>query len=88
VPVGSAAVSGDEDPAGVWIFFLADLLPPFFDGVDGEDRRVVVDSDGDPGAVVGQVIDPVGYGFAVSLTGEVVGGDFDWFAFGCHSLPA
>ena len=79
--VGSAAVGGDEDPAGVGVFFFADLLPPFFDGGYGEDRRVVVDADRDPGAVVGQVVDPIGYGFAVSLAGEVVGGHLDWFAF-------
>lgn len=79
--VGSAAVGGDEDPAGVGVFFFTDLLPLFFDGGYGEDRRVVVDADRDPGAVVGQVVEPVGYGFAVSLAGEVVGGHLDWFVF-------
>ncbi len=49
VSVGSAAVGGDddeeEDPAGAGVLFFADLLPPFFDGGYGEDRRVVVDAD-------------------------------------------
>ena len=79
--VGSAAVGGDEDPVSVGVFFFADLFPPFFDGGYGEYRRVVVDADRDPGAVVGQVVDPVGYCFAVSLAGEVVGRYLDWLAF-------
>jgi hypothetical protein len=58
--VGSAAVGCDENPAGVGVFFLAQLLPPFVDGGYSEDRRVVVDTDRDPSAVFGQVIDPVG----------------------------
>jgi len=40
----------------------------------------VVDTDRDPGTVIGQVIDSVGNGFAVGLTGEVVSGHLDWFA--------
>jgi hypothetical protein len=58
-------------------YFLADLLPPFFDGDYGEYRRIVADANRDPGAVVGQVVNPVGYCFAVSLAGEVVGGYLD-----------
>jgi hypothetical protein len=37
VSVGSAAVGGDEEPAGVGVFFLTHLLPPFLDGGDSED---------------------------------------------------
>lgn len=39
----------------------------------------MVDADGDPGAVVGEVVDSVGDGFAVSLIGKIVCGDVDWF---------
>jgi hypothetical protein len=42
VSVGSATVGGDEDPAGVGVLLLAELLPPFIDGSYGEDRRVIV----------------------------------------------
>ncbi len=77
VSVRSAVVGGDENPAGVGVFFFTHLLPPFFDSGDGEDRRVVVDTDRDPGAVVGQVVDPVWNCFAVSLTGEVIDGHLD-----------
>ena len=74
VPIGSAAVGGDEQPPGVRVFLPPHLLPPFFDGGHREDRGVVVDADGDPGAVVGEVVDPVGDGLAVGQVGEVVGG--------------
>jgi hypothetical protein len=60
VSVGSAAVGCDEDSAGVGILLFAHVLPPLFDGGDGEDRGVMVDAHGDPGAVVSQVVDSVG----------------------------
>jgi hypothetical protein len=75
--VGSATVGGDENPAGLGVLLLADLSPPFVDGGHGENRRVVVDADRDPGAVIGHGIDPIGNCFAVSLAGEVVGGHLD-----------
>ena len=56
--VGSATVGGDENPAGVGVLYLADLSPPFVDGGHGENRRVVVDADREPGAVIGHVVDP------------------------------
>lgn len=80
VSVGSAAVGGDEDSAGVRIFLFAHALPPFVDGGDGEDRCVMVDTHGDPGAVVDQVVDSVGNGLTVGLVGEIIGGHLDGFA--------
>ncbi len=41
----------------------------------------MVDADRNPGAIIVQVVDPVGYGFALGLAGEVVGGHLNWFAF-------
>ena len=76
--VGPTTVGGDEDSACVGIFLLTHVSPPFFDGGDGEDRCVMVDSHRDPGAVVGEVVDPVGNGFAVGLIGEVIGRNLDW----------
>jgi hypothetical protein len=73
VSVGSAAVGRDKDSAGVGIFFFAHVLPPLFDGGDGKDRGVMVDAHGDPGAVVGQVVDPIGDGFTVGLIEEIIG---------------
>jgi len=70
VSVGSASVGGDEYPAGAGVFFLAHLLPPFVDGGDGEDRRVVVDADRDPGVVLRQVVDPVGTCFPSAWLGN------------------
>lgn len=52
-------VADDDFQSGVGDIFPTHVLPPFFDGGNGEDRGVMVDSDGDPGAVVGQVIDSV-----------------------------
>ena len=78
--VGSAAVGCDEDSAGVRIFLFAHTLPPFADGGDGEDRCVMVNSHGDPGAVVGQVVDSVGNGLTIGLIGKIIGGNLDGFA--------
>lgn len=46
----------------------------------------MVDADRDPGAVVGEVVHAVGDGFAFCQLGEVVGGDFYWFAGGLPFL--
>jgi len=82
VSVGSAAVGGDEDSAGVGVFLFAHVLPPLVDRGDGEHCGVVVDAYGDPGAVIGQVVDSIGNGFAVGLFGEVIGGHLDRFTLG------
>jgi hypothetical protein len=37
VSVGSAAIGGDEDSAGVGVFLFAHVLPPLVDRGDGED---------------------------------------------------
>lgn len=79
VAIGASTVGGDEDPLGIWISVLAHLLPPFIDGSDSEDRRVVIDTDRHPGAIIGQVVHTVWNGFAVSLAGEIIGGHLDWF---------
>ncbi len=74
VSVRSAAVGGEEKSSRVRVFLGSHLSPPFLDGGDREDRRVVVDADRDPGAVVGDVVHAVGDGFTLGLVGEVVGG--------------
>lgn len=80
MPVGSSTVGGDEDTAGFGILFLTHLLPPFFDGSNGEYRCIMVDADRHPGTVISQVIDAIGNGFTLGLAREVVGRHFDWFA--------
>jgi hypothetical protein len=67
VAVESAAICGDKDPAGVRIFLFAHVLPPLVDRGDREDRGVMVDAYGYPGAVVGQVVDSMRNGLAVGL---------------------
>lgn len=84
VSVESVAIGGDEDPATVGVFLFAGVLPPLVDRGDREDRGVMVDAYGYSGAVVGQVVDSIRNGRAVSLLGEVIGGHLDRFACGCH----
>ena len=88
VSVGSATVGGDENPAGVGVFLFTHVLPPLGDRGDGEDRGVVVDAYGDPGAVVGQVVDSIRNGLAIGLLGEVIGGHLDRFALGMPFLAS
>lgn len=59
-------------------YFSYHALPPFFDSGSSEDRCVMVNAYGDPGAVVGQVVDSVGNRFTVSLSGEIIRGHVDW----------
>src|SRR5205807_6474393 len=67
VSVGSATIGSDEDPAGIGIFLLAHALPPLLDSSDGKYRGVVIDAHGDPGAVVGHIVDSVGDCFTVGF---------------------
>jgi hypothetical protein len=42
----------------------------------------VIDADGHPCIVFGQIVDSVGNGFAVGLPRKVVGGYLDWLTTG------
>jgi hypothetical protein len=55
LPVRSAAVGSDEQPSRVGVLGLSHLFPPLLDGGDREDGGVVIDTDGHPGAVIGDV---------------------------------
>src|SRR5829696_7412212 len=70
-PPPSAA---DEQPSRVGVLGLSHLFPPLLDGGDREDGGVVIDTDGHPGAVIGDVVDAVWDGLALGQAGEVVGG--------------
>jgi hypothetical protein len=87
VSVRSAAVGGDEDSCGVGVFLLSHGVPPWFDGGHGEHGGVVVHADRHPGAVVAEVVDPVGDRRALCRVGEVVGGHLHRLAGGLP-LPA
>ena len=54
--VAAARVRSDEDSLRVRVALAADAAPPFRDGGDGEPGRVVVDTDVDEAAVVGDVV--------------------------------
>src|SRR5262249_35177745 len=62
------------DSSGVRVFLLANLAPPGGDGRYREHGCVVINSDGYPCAVVGNVVDAVGYCFAIRFR-KVVGGN-------------
>ena len=64
VAVGSAAVSGDQQPAGVRVGLAADQVPPSADGGGGESCGVVIGTDRDEPFVGGEVVDAVGDRFA------------------------
>ena len=84
VAVGAAGIGGDQEPVGAGEPCPAHLVPPS-DGLDRELGGVCDVTDTDPAFVVGQVVDPIGDGFAVrtqSAVGEVVHVDSIEFAFG------
>jgi len=58
--VAAAAISGDQQAAGIGIALAPHQLPPASDGVDRESRGVVVDAHAHPAGVAGDIVDPIG----------------------------
>src|SRR5271165_6462896 len=57
--VAAAAIGRDQETSRIGIAGLAEPLPPATDALDGECRRIGVDSDTDPTLVGGDVVDPI-----------------------------
>src|SRR3954454_5624915 len=70
--VGPAAISRDKQPGGGGIALPPHLFKPAADGVDRELGGVAGDANAHPTAVIGQVIDAVGYHFAKVFLCEVM----------------
>src|SRR5262249_36009659 len=85
VPVRSTTIGRDEDSAGAGVFLLAHLAPPFLDSRDSEYRCVVIDAHRHPGAIAGQIVNPVGDRFPLGIVREVISGHLDrlplWMPF-------
>src|SRR5271165_509391 len=73
--VAAAAIGRDQETSRIGIAGLAEPLPPATDALDGECRRIGVDSDTDPTLVGGDVVDPIGRDLPQSLDFEVVDPD-------------
>src|SRR2546423_13317345 len=62
---GASSVGGEEDSPGLGISVFSPLLPPFIDGGDSEDRRVMIEAGRQPSNVFGQNVDSRGEGFSL-----------------------
>jgi len=72
IAVAAARIGGDEDLSRLGVALRTDLGPPRLDRGDGEDRRVVVDTDADEAVVGGEVIHTVRDRLADRVGREVV----------------
>ncbi len=82
VAVTATAVGGDQQAPRRRVEWLAHLVPPPADALDGEGRRVVRNADAHPALVGAHVIHPIGRHFSQWRVNEVIDAPILRVAFG------